>query len=316
MPKVSVVIPTHNRAGFIADAVASVLAQTFADWDLFVVDDKSADETEQVMERFKDERITYIRHPVNRGAAAARNTGITASSGEYIAFLDSDDVWLPGKLEKQVALFDALPDEVGMIYGDFMLEYADGRSERYNFAGRRPLSGWVFTELINSFVIRTSTVMVKRDAIVGSGMFDETIRSGQDLDTFVSIAHDHAIHAMDEVVATLRAHGSNLHQDLTNAGPHQLAAAYKLRDKFNVPTRAMAKTLSRCHLHYGLYLLNRGEAREARKHFARVILLYPRRLSAWALLVLSLFGGRPFRAYRAIRRGRSRSRRYLSEQRT
>ena len=102
--KVSVIIPSYNRAKTIRRAVDSVLSQTFKDLQVIVVDDGSSDNTEEVMEFYKDiPRVTYIKHPKNFGACAARNTGISAVEGAYTAFLDSDDCWLPEKVEKQMA---------------------------------------------------------------------------------------------------------------------------------------------------------------------------------------------------------------------
>src|SRR5688500_9781977 len=108
-PIVSVVIPTYNRAHLIRRAIDSVVAQTFADWELIVVDDASKDDAEGVVRSYGDSRMRYVRHDVNKGASAARNTGLYAAHGEFVAFLDSDDEWLPEKLASQVELFRANP---------------------------------------------------------------------------------------------------------------------------------------------------------------------------------------------------------------
>lgn len=102
-PFVSIVIPTYNRARFLGRLVRSVLNQTYKNFEVIVADDASTDDTAEIIKTFKDDRIRYIRHESNAGAAAARNTGIKASRGEYVAFQDSDDEWLPEKLEKQMA---------------------------------------------------------------------------------------------------------------------------------------------------------------------------------------------------------------------
>ena len=104
LPKVSVVIPTHDRAHLVGRAIRSVLAQTFQDFEIIVVDDCSVDNTKEVVQSLADSRIRYLRHEINRGGSAARNTGIGAARGEWIAFLDSDDEWLPKKLEKQLEM--------------------------------------------------------------------------------------------------------------------------------------------------------------------------------------------------------------------
>jgi glycosyltransferase involved in cell wall biosynthesis len=104
---VSVVIPTYNRASLLGRAIKSVLEQTYQDFEIIVVDDASTDNTEEVVRNLRDRRIRYLRHEKNRGGSAARNTGIRAAWGQYIAFQDSDDEWLPEKLKKQMEVLAA-----------------------------------------------------------------------------------------------------------------------------------------------------------------------------------------------------------------
>lgn len=120
---VSVVIPTRDRPRLLAEALGSALAQTWRDIEVLVVDDGSRPEARPVVERFDDRRVTYIRNDAPRGGAAARNRGIRASRGEYVAFLDDDDIWLPTKIEKQMAVFGRAPPEVGVVYcGNFVTD--------------------------------------------------------------------------------------------------------------------------------------------------------------------------------------------------
>ena len=117
-PIVSVITPTYNRAPLLPRALRSVLSQDFQDLELIVVDDGSTDETPEIIASFSDPHLRCIRFPENRGIGAARHAGIEAARGELIAFIDSDDVWLPGKLEYQVSLFRKYPD-VDIIFGDY-----------------------------------------------------------------------------------------------------------------------------------------------------------------------------------------------------
>jgi len=108
MPKVSIIIPTYNRARFLKEAIESVFNQTYLDYELIVVDDGSEDNTKQIITRYKD-RLTYTDIP-HQGVSKARNTGINLAQGEFICFLDSDDLWLPKKLEAQMDFFNSHPD--------------------------------------------------------------------------------------------------------------------------------------------------------------------------------------------------------------
>lgn len=118
-PTVSVILPTYNRAHLVGRAIQSVLDQMYQDFEIIVVDDGSGDNTEEIINGFTDTRIRYVKHQKNKGGSAARNTGIKLAKGKYIAFQDSDDEWLPDKLEKQMKAFKKASDEVGVVYTGF-----------------------------------------------------------------------------------------------------------------------------------------------------------------------------------------------------
>src|SRR5262245_44117839 len=132
MPKVSVIIPTHNRAELLRSAITSVLNQTFQDFEIIVIDDASKDHTREVIGHFNDARIKVIHNQVSKGAAGARNIGIMNTNCEYIAFLDDDDEWLRDEHEIQYCLLDDRPPEVGCICtGCFIIEKMSGRVSIY-----------------------------------------------------------------------------------------------------------------------------------------------------------------------------------------
>ncbi|MGI0015089.1 MAG: glycosyltransferase family 2 protein, partial [Nitrososphaera sp.] len=132
MAKISVLIPTYNRPEFLRLAIVSVLNQTFQDFEIIVVDDASwTPGTQSVTEGFADKRIKYVRHPVNRGLSAARNSGIRAAVGRYIALLDDDDEWLEEKLARQFSVIESSPLRVGVVYtGCFYIDRLTGRTAR------------------------------------------------------------------------------------------------------------------------------------------------------------------------------------------
>ena len=125
-PVVSVVLPTYNRAPLLGRSIRSVLAQSYGDFEVFVIDDGSTDETAGVVADFRDRRIRYVPLPRDTGAAAARNVGIRMSRGKFLAFQDSDDEWLPSKLAKQVSAFERGPAGLGAVYSDMQRVWGDG----------------------------------------------------------------------------------------------------------------------------------------------------------------------------------------------
>ncbi|MCG3148419.1 MAG: hypothetical protein PCFJNLEI_01862 [Verrucomicrobiae bacterium] len=179
---VSVVIPAYNCARFLAQAVESVLAQTCPPTEVIVVDDGSTDDTAEVAASFGT-RIHLIRQP-NRGPAVARNTGIEAAQGEWIAFLDSDDVWFPDKLERQVAALQPgglLCGEV-LVFSGMDLPTPPARQPS-------PITEVPFERLLQRNWIATSTVVVPRSALVEVGGFNKRYRGPEDFDCWLSLAY-------------------------------------------------------------------------------------------------------------------------------
>src|SRR5688572_4229057 len=183
-PKVSVIIASYNYGRFVGQAIRSVLDQTWRDREVIVVDDGSTDDTAAVVRTFGDS-VRAI-HQANRGLSGARNTGLRAASGQYVACLDSDDLWLPDKLARQVAVLDARPD-VGLVYADAVyFDDASGTSlgrhgERYRHA-----DGHVTADLITrGNFIPSPTPLFRRAAVDVVGDFDETLRHSEDWDMWI-----------------------------------------------------------------------------------------------------------------------------------
>ncbi|MFQ6048648.1 MAG: glycosyltransferase family 2 protein [Phycisphaerae bacterium] len=167
-PTVSVIIPTFNRLQWLGQALDSVAAQQFADYETVVVDDGSDDGTDQMIAA-RPEPIRYFWQP-NQGAARARNRGIAEARGRFVAFLDSDDLWLPRYLQACVSLLRQKPD-LAMVYCDFACVDADGRPLKGHH--KRQYAGDVIEQLFASIFIQTSCVTARRDVIVQAGGFGE-----------------------------------------------------------------------------------------------------------------------------------------------
>ncbi|MDJ0702073.1 MAG: glycosyltransferase family 2 protein [Leptolyngbyaceae cyanobacterium MO_188.B28] len=185
-PTVSVIIPTYNREKLVCKAIKSVLQQTFSDFELIVVDDCSADQTQAAVEQFQDPRIRYLRHEKNAGECGARNTGLSAVQGRYVAFLDSDDEWTPQKLDKQVARFEQAPKEVGVIYT--WLQVINEQDQVLRL--RKPtVQGRLHDDLLYGNIIGTpSTLMVKSDYLQKTDGFDTRLRCCGDWDMWLQLA--------------------------------------------------------------------------------------------------------------------------------
>jgi glycosyltransferase involved in cell wall biosynthesis len=214
---VSIIIPTYNRATLLRDAVQSTIDQTYPNKEIVVVDDGSADNTRSIAEAFGD-RITYI-HQIHRGRSAARNTGVGKASGEYVVFLDSDDLLLPGKLERQTRLLQLRPD-VDIVYGNGYTLTGDGRFHELEpyvvpmGMGDQPSATH---RLLWRNLFAVHAAMARRAALPSTAPFDEALSAFEDWDLWLRMAlagsrilyHDHR-------VAVYRRHEGNT--DARDAG--------------------------------------------------------------------------------------------------
>jgi glycosyltransferase involved in cell wall biosynthesis len=214
MPTVSVVIPTYNRASRLESTIESVLHQEFEDFEVIVVDDASTDDTEEVVSGFDDPRVAYVAHERNMGGSAARNTGIEASTGTYIAFLDDDDEWLPGKLREQVDCLESRSAEWVAAYcnyevvreSDSLVNYLPSFVvDRWPGAGSKPrLEGG--EELIYTLLARqlphggSSTLMVRRDVVDRIGGFDPDFPRHQDHEFLIRVLKEGKLAYVDEIL--------------------------------------------------------------------------------------------------------------------
>jgi glycosyltransferase involved in cell wall biosynthesis len=183
---VSVIIPTYNRANVIICAIDSVLNQTYKNMELIIVDDASRDNTEERVKGFNDSRIKFVRHKINKGGSGARNTGIGEAKGDYIAFLDSDDEWLPEKIEKQILMFKCADPKVGLIYTGVLRVDENGRiTEQIVPKEKGDLCGKL---LEGNFIGTTSAIMARRSCIMRVGGFNDSLPSCQDWDFYIRLS--------------------------------------------------------------------------------------------------------------------------------
>jgi len=188
-PAVSVVIPTYNRAALLGRSVRSVLAQTYADFEVVVVDDGSTDGTAGVLAAFGDPRVRYVALARNQGAGAARNVGVRVARGEFLAFQDSDDEWAASKLAKQMAAFERGPDRLEVVYSDMELISADGTASY--FAAPDVTCGRLVDPATRFYQVHhlgIQSAVVRREYLEAVGSFDESLPAFEDLEMFVRLS--------------------------------------------------------------------------------------------------------------------------------
>jgi glycosyltransferase involved in cell wall biosynthesis len=184
MPKVSVIIPTYNRLPMLKEAIYSVLKQDFEDFELIVVDDGSTDGTIEEIRKFGG-RVRILQHPESRGVSAARNKGILHAKGKYVAFLDSDDQWVKGKLKIQVTFLDENP-HYPLCYTD---EIWIRRGKRVNpMVKHAKYSGWIFEKCLPLCIISPSSAMMRKTLFSKVGLFDEALPVCEDYDFWLRIS--------------------------------------------------------------------------------------------------------------------------------
>lgn len=225
-PLVSVIIPTYNRAGTIGRAVDSVLTQDYAPLELIVVDDGSDDQTALILRPLADAGRIVLISQANRGVSAARNAGLRLAEGPLLAFLDSDDEWLPGKVRAQVDFFARHPEQVLVQTQERWV-----RNGRRVNPGRRhqKLAGDIFLESLELCLISPSAVMLRRSLLDEVGLFDEDLPAAEDYDLWLRILARYPVGLIDREY--LIRHGGH---------PDQLSARHSL-DRYRV--RSLEKIL-------------------------------------------------------------------------
>lgn len=223
-PLVSVIMPTYNHARFIGEAIESVLNQTYKSLELIIIDNYSEDNTEEIVRSFNESRIKYIKFHNNGIIAASRNIGLKSAKGNYIAFLDSDDIWLPHKLEKQV-LFMEKNKDIFLTYSRCLVE-ENGKIKKVIPEKHSLKEGNVFKSLFlsNNFIL-CLTVMMRNKRESNRYYFDTDIglKAIEDYDLWLSITLNEKIAFINEPLAIYRIHGKN-----TSAGFKAYHDRYKL----------------------------------------------------------------------------------------
>lgn len=288
--KVTVVIPTYSRPDLVQRAIESVLNQTLTDYRCVVVDDNSpGTETERTVKSYESDKLAYVSHNENRGSGAARNTGIKHAESEYVAFLDDDDEWLPEKLEKQVALFDTLGEEYGLIY--CWMDYIDGEgkvSRRYRPKHR----GDVLPQVLDGQRIGAcSTLLVRTHVTEEIDGFDESLARGVDGDFIRRVCRNYMVDYVPETL--VRYHTGHGHQRITRYDQQGIRNAIvgkhnkleKFSDELDAYPRRKANVYAGIAYHHGQL----GEWDQCKEFYTKAIRTSIRSLPVYVKLLRSLY---------------------------
>ena len=266
---VSVVIPTYNRAELIERAVHSVLLQTYADLEVIIVDDGSTDDTRDRIKTLQqiDRRIEYFRHDSNRGAQAARNTGIQAAKGMYTAFLDSDNEWCVQKLERQMSLFTEKADSLGVVYCGYA-KVSSGGDVLNEYVPRH--RGLVYKQVLDDWLTDTSTLVVRKDILEKIHGLNENIRAYQEWDLCIRLARECQFDFVPECLTLYHEHDlPTISKDLLRDADGYLAVVETHREE--ILRECGGRALSEHYLKVGRLFVRADQFDLARKYFLKSI---------------------------------------------
>jgi glycosyltransferase involved in cell wall biosynthesis len=297
MARVSVIIPTYNRDNFIRSAIISVLNQTYQDYDIVIVDDGSTDNTELVVNSFSCSKIKYIRHKKNMGEAESRNTGITNSNSEFIAFIDDDDEWMPDKLELQIKLMSQCEVQIGGIYtGVLTIDMESGKIVDKLIPHKR---GYIYNDLlVENCVFTPSTILLKVECFKKVGLFDRTIKYGPDYDMWVRISKEYHYEYIKEPLVKYYIHKNKLSGNY----PKYIEGAEEILKKYGEVLSKHKMAHSRHLFELGLAYCECDMALKGRKALMKAIYLYPWERRYYTNFCLSLLGSKIFHQVKKLKR--------------
>jgi glycosyltransferase involved in cell wall biosynthesis len=210
-PKVSVIIPCYNGEKFIGDAIKSVLTQTYKDWELVIVDDGSTDNSCEVVESYlNNDKVRLVKNTYNKGIAKTMNKGIAVSTGDFIAFLDQDDIWHPRKLELQLQKFVNERDNLGLVGCGMVFIKNDKYRGIFRINDKKSLDQTrILTKIFLTNTNSASIMMLKRDCLKEVGLFDESLIAWGDFEMFFRVAKFYKIGYVNRLLVKKRVHSES-----------------------------------------------------------------------------------------------------------
>lgn len=279
-PLISIVLPTYNRANLISETIESVINQSYTNWELIVIDDGSTDKTQEVVMAFHDSRIHYylIEHSGNLGKV--RNEGIHKSSGELIAFLDSDDLWNSNKLERQLSLLEQYTQaSFAFSNGDQFGENTTPTPALENF-----FVGQIFMPFLfeGRFIYYVPSLLFRKDVLSKVPLLNENLRSACDILFFLQLAHQVQGLFTNEALVKIRKHSTNHSREMEHMADEEYLIVLKILFKEDRLTKRQYSLLtSKANYRQGVQSLNQRDFKKARLKFIESLKHRPIQWRAW-----------------------------------
>lgn len=288
---ISIIIPVYNREFTVGRAIQSVLNQTYSNFELIIVDDASTDGTAEIINSFQDSRIRFFQLKKNQGAPAARNFGINQANGEWIAFQDSDDVWLPDKLEKQIEIIKKLKKPC-IVYTSFY-RYKQGKVEYIpDKKDRRNKSGIIHKELLLGNFITTQTVLAAKECLVKVGGFAVDMPRLQDWELWLRLSKFYPFYWIDEPLVDV----FYTEQSISSEPDKLITAYHKIWEKHEpLFKQAGTKYLASFLFSYGHNLCLAGQMKTGRKYLAEAFCNNFTSVKYAIAWIVSIFGYRLYK---------------------
>lgn len=286
-PAVSVVLPTYNRARLLPESIGSVLAQTYSDLEIIVVDDGSTDDTREVVSTIDDRRVRYLGLTKNMGQAIARNAGIGEATANLIAFQDSDDMWLPEKLDMQISALRESAPNTGVVYTAYE-RICGNRSEVLPSRRIATKTGDIHARLLKGNFITIQTTLIGRECFEKIGIFDEGQKTMDDWDLFIRLSGKYHVAFVDRPLVKYRVRSDSISVDLD-----RFVRSYErilAKHKEEIPDNS--DLLAWHYAVIGGHLCRNGDLSRGRAYLGKALRLRPWHPRYLAVMALSLLGPR------------------------
>jgi len=276
MPTVSIIMPAYNSELFIGEAIRSVLQQTYKDYELLIVDDGSTDSTRSIVEGYCDkhpERIKYF-FTGNEGASAARNHAITKAAGRFIAFLDSDDIWIPNKLEIQIECFNENKN-IDLLYTNALYIDSSGKDLGDRLYARKEEMQYKPDEMFDHLLLRNfipmSSIIIRCEVVNKAGLFDGSFRNTEDIDWLLRVVRRHSACGINSSLIKYRLHATNSSKEFDIVHRSSIEVIKKNITLYPEVVKKLggklSRVLSKKHYDCGYALFEKNDFKEARNNF-------------------------------------------------